>query len=421
MNSRRWDYKPRAERAAANPSALETRLLGAPRMRFLQELFGNSAQFPIANILLELLLEGPADYMRAPDLYTITLAGLTQAYFLSRWQTTAHPRRFLGNLIGPALYTVVEAALEGPRFFNAPHHLAYWGFALVVGTLQTLRPHLPRTLAALALILEDMTRASILFVMYAIFEAATNPQQTTSFAAFFEDRSHQFVALVTLLLGLGIGLSSLTAQHYLALLRQTSAQLKTYSEWLLGRDLLGKAITDPGALTLTRRERTVLFMDIRGFTRWSEARSPEEVVTMLNRYYRVTEMILTAYPVIKFKFTADEAIAVFPTAVEAVSAARELTARVSQLLTAQNLGAGIGLHTGQVVEGLLGSAGVKFYDVIGDTVNTAKRIESAARAGQVLVSETTRAAIGETMRVGAPHQIAAKGKDAPLTVYTLNQ
>jgi hypothetical protein len=50
-----------------NTSLLETRLAGTPRSRFLQELFGNSAHFPIANVLLETLVEGPLNYMRAPD------------------------------------------------------------------------------------------------------------------------------------------------------------------------------------------------------------------------------------------------------------------------------------------------------------------------------------------------------------------
>ena len=57
-------------------SRLEERLTGTPRTRFFLELFGNSAQFPIANSLLELLLEGPADYLRAPDLYAILFASV---------------------------------------------------------------------------------------------------------------------------------------------------------------------------------------------------------------------------------------------------------------------------------------------------------------------------------------------------------
>lgn len=399
--------------------SVESRLAGTPRFRFWQELFGNSAQFPIANILLEMLIEGLAPYLRAPDAYAILLAAVTQAYFLSRWQLTAHPRRFWGNLIGPALYTLLEATIEGPAFFVRPHHLAYWGFALAFGVLQSARLRLSGIFNAVVLIFEDIARAGILLVMYAVFETFANPQQTISLTTFFADTAHQFVALAIPLLGLSVALANLTAQRYLDLLRRTSAQLKTYSEWLLGRDLLNRIVADPAALTLTRHERAVLFMDIRGFTRWSETRPPEEVVAMLNHYYYLTETALAHHAAIKFKFSADEAMAIFVSARQAAAAALELREQVNLMLSDQQLGVGIGLHTGLLVEGLLGSAGVKFYDVIGDTVNTAKRIESAAGAGEVWISENVRQAMGETAGLGPSRQITAKGKEEPLTVHRL--
>lgn len=400
-------------------SPLETRITGSFFTRFWLELFGNSAHFPIANILLELLIEKPLEYLRAPDLYAIITASLVQAYWLTRWQTTPHPRRFWGNLIGPALYTLVESLLEGPRFFSAPHHLAYWGFALAIGALQALRPRLPAIFSASIIVIENVTRTSTLFFMYAIFETHANPTQTSSLDAFFSDASHQFIGLAVLFLGFAIGLANLTTDRYLALLRQTTAQLRTYSEWLLGRDLLGQAFLNPFALSLTRRERTVLFMDIRGFTRWSEAQSPETVVNLLDKYYQVAESILARHGTIKFKLSADEVMAVFATVEAAIYAALELRAQVNQSLSNYHLGVGIGLHSGLLVEGLLGSAGVKFYDVIGDTVNMAKRIESAAHPAEVLISEDIRNMIGQTFRTGIKREIDAKGKENPLAVYPL--
>lgn len=401
-----------------NPAAPETRLSGTPRTRFLLELFGNSLQFPIANILLEMLLEGPAEYLFVPDLYTILFAGVTQAWALSRWENGPKPRRFLGNLIGPALYTAIEAALEGLRFFEAPHHLAYWGFALAIGIFQSLRRRCVGLPNAVALVLENVTRAGILLAMYVVFEILTNPKYVSA-AIFFADPSHRFVALATLLLGLSLGLSSLTGQRYLDLLKQTSAQLQTYSEWLLGRDLLGKLLADPQALTLTRRERAVLFADIRGFTRWSETRAPEEIVALINRYYGAAETVLSHGQAIKYKFSADEIMAVFPDAASAAVAARELRDTIATLLVEKQLGAGIGIHAGTLVEGLLGSGGVKFYDVIGDTVNTAKRIESAARAGEILISQAAAATLPATLHCGERREIAAKGKEVPITVFVL--
>jgi len=400
-----------------NTSPIESRLSATPRTRFLLELFGNSAQFPIANILLEMLLGGPLAYFLEPDLYIILLAALAQAYWLSRWENSARPRRFLGNLIGPALYTLIEAALEGLKFFEAPHHLAYWGFACVIGLLQALRwrgGNLPGPLNAAALVLENVVRAGILLAMYVLFELISNPKYT-SVMLFFADASHRFVALANLLLGLSLGLSSLTGQRHLDLLKQTSEKLNTYSEWLLGRDLLGRLIADPRALTLTRRERAVLFADIRGFTSWCEPRPPEEIVALINRYYDCAETVLKRHRAIKFKFSADEVMAVFPSASEAAAAARELKGEFAALLEPHDLGAGIGIHAGALVEGLLGSGGVKFYDVIGDTVNTAKRIEGAAAAGEILISESARGGLA----AGECREIQVKGKEAPLAVFVL--
>jgi len=70
------------------------------------------------------------------------------------------------------------------------------------------------------------------------------------------------------------------------------------------------------------------------------------------------------------------------------------------------------------VEGLLGSTNVRFYDAIGDTVNTAKRIENAAQAGQVLISEHVCEQVA-TVKLGAKRRIRVKGKAQPITVYDL--
>lgn len=398
-------------------TTLEKRIEGSPATRFFQEFFGNSAQFPIANILLELLLEGPQRYLGAPDAYAIALAATVQSFFLSRWQGGPHPRRLLGNLLGPALYTLIEVAMEGPRFFDSPNHLAYWGFAAAIGLLQSVRPLAPSTLRALLQVAEDVVRAGILLAMYAIFESATSDAFHTK--GFFADRSHQFVALATLFLGLSLGLANLTAQHYQRLLRETAARLRTYSEWLLGRDLLEKSMHDPGSLALRRHQRTVLFMDIRGFTAWSESRSPEVVVEMLNRYYHAAETTLASSPVVKSKFSADEMMAVFADPADAILVARRLRHEISGLLSGQGLGAGIALHCGALVEGLLGSMGVKFYDVIGDTVNTAKRIESAAASGELLISSAVVPALGADLQLGPRRLITVKGKEAPVEVYPL--
>lgn len=412
------DSDTSGRRQDALVSALDSRIAGSFRSRYEQELFRNSGQFPIANLLLELLLEGPA-VLLAPDIYTLIGATLLQAWVLTRWENTPEPRRFLGNLVGPAAYTAIEAFLEGTKFFAMPNHIAYWGFAAAVGALQAARSLAgPGALAGVLVVLENVVRAAILFAMYAIFESLSDGTQFSA-SVFFADRVHVFIALATLILGISVGLAALSEYGYLGLLRETSTQLQRYSEWLLGKDLLERVIADPKALSMSRRERAVLFMDIRGFTAWAERCAPETVVQALNAYYAAAEPVLRRHGAIKLKFSADEILGVFPDSRLAVACARELRECAREALLPAALMAGIGVHSGPVVEGLLGSAGMMGYDVIGDTVNTAKRIEGAAAGGEVLVSECVRLALGPATALGARREVVAKGKEVPIEVYPL--
>jgi class 3 adenylate cyclase len=87
-------------------------------------------------------------------------------------------------------------------------------------------------------------------------------------------------------------------------------------------------------------------------------------------------------------------------------------------LLKRELGAGIGIHTGWLVEGLLGGQNIRFYDVIGDTVNTAARIEKNAGAGEIWISEDTR--LNLPVRIpGVEKEITVKGKDQPIKVYSI--
>ena len=120
------------------------------------------------------------------------------------------------------------------------------------------------------------------------------------------------------------------------------------------------------------------------------------------------------HPPIKLKYTADEVMAVFADAAQAVTAGSRMLASTRKLLAASNLAAGAGVHCGQVVEGVLGGEGAKAYDFIGDTVNTAQRLCDAAAPGELLVSIVACDAAGL-----APMQqrdILAKGKREPLRV-----
>ncbi len=396
---------------------IEKHLQSSLMQRFWRELFRNTGQFPIGILLIEALTEGAA-YIAKPDMYVLIPSALVQAYWVAKQTQGQRAQRFLGNLIAPALYTIGEVAIEGMKFFESPHHVVYWFFAVTIGILQALQSEEKGFLSDILLVVENVARAQILFTAYVIFESYTNPAQTGTLFEFFQDASHQLIGLVTLLLGISVGLADVNARHTLLSLRETAETLKIYSEWLLGRNLLGRALDDPNSMQLQRQERTILFMDIRSFTRWSERRSPEEVASLMNDYYLAIESVLERSEVIKYKFTADEVMAVFLEPKEAVQAARELRRVVRKTLTLADLGAGIGIHTGPVVEGLLGGRNIRFYDVLGDVVNTASRIESAAGANEIWISQATHLQLSQ-ITIGREKEISAKGKENLVKVYAI--
>ena len=168
---------PRSGPTAASTSGdLTARIGGTLTGRIVQEFFSNSAHFPIANILLEMLRAGVGEYLLEADFYAIVAAAVVQAIVLGRSYHLRRPIPFLGNLVGPALYTVIEISAEGTAFFAGPHHLAYWGFALTIGILQSGRLRAAGRAGDALLVAENVARASILVVMYWIFEGFDNPK-----------------------------------------------------------------------------------------------------------------------------------------------------------------------------------------------------------------------------------------------------
>lgn len=396
---------------------LDVRLRGSRRGQVLEEFFTSSAHFPLVNIFLELLLKAPADYLLEPDPYALLAGAFVQALFLGSRQYAGRPQPFLGNLIGPALYTGVEFLFEGDGFFAASHHLAYWGFALAVGLTQQLQLAGDTRLRNAFILLESVVRSSIVLAMYIILEVAQDGYGSA--AEFLSDSPHLFISVVVPLLGVILGFARVTSAAYLRVLRETAGQLRRYSEWLLGPELLSRAVSDPRVLTLARHDRTVLFTDVRGFTRWSESRAPEQVVEMINTFYEAAEPVWVREAALKVKLTADEIMLVFQTPEQAVRAAVGLRSAMTPVLAPLGLGAGTGIHAGPVVEGLMGARERRAYDLLGDTVNTAKRLCDAARGGQILVSDAVRRCIAAGWATGTPLELRVKGKREALIVHPL--
>jgi len=175
---------------------------------------------------------------------------------------------------------------------------------------------------------------------------------------------------------------------------------------------------------------TILFADIRGFTRISEHAPPEKIVNLLNRYFSAMTDIIFAHGGTLDKYLGDGLMALFgaPTttpkdANNALSAAVAMQRRMIGINVElreegfSEIGIGIGLHTGEVTVGYIGSERRSEYTAIGDPVNTASRLESNAKGGQILVSEVTAKAAQSRYQLTPRDPISVKNREQPVPLF----
>jgi class 3 adenylate cyclase len=133
----------------------------------------------------------------------------------------------------------------------------------------------------------------------------------------------------------------------------------------------------------------------------------------------VAEKVIKQHHGHKPTFTADEVMTRFPSPQAALDTALKLQQELVPLLAKSNLAVGIGLHTGEIIEGLMGSDTTRKYDIIGDAVNTTKRLESAAGRGEIVVSETTYRALNRVLNAVETRTLQVKGKSDSLQVFAI--
>lgn len=179
---------------------------------------------------------------------------------------------------------------------------------------------------------------------------------------------------------------------------------------------------------------TVLFADIRGFTRLAEHAPPEQVVQLLNRYFSAMTDIIFAHNGTLDKYLGDGLMALFGApqatpqdAANAVAAAVQMQQRMldfNEELRAEGIDQitiGVGLHTGEATVGYIGSERRSEYTAIGDTVNLAARLESNAGGGQILLTEATARAASDTSYALRPRDpISVKNRVQPVPLYEVD-
>jgi len=183
----------------------------------------------------------------------------------------------------------------------------------------------------------------------------------------------------------------------------------------------------------SRVEATVLFVDIRGFTAISEEKEPEHIVELLNDYFtRVTDVVIKHGGHLN-KFVGDEAMAVFGTPVTnpqhaeaAVRAALEIQKNIAQLRQPTRtdgmvIQVGVGVNSGEILAGNLGSQKRMEYTVIGDNVNVASRLTSMAKPGEILISRQTYDLIQDKtrLRVEKRGKVPFKGRKKEVDIFNV--
>ncbi len=179
-----------------------------------------------------------------------------------------------------------------------------------------------------------------------------------------------------------------------------------------------------------KKEVTVMMTDLRGFTAMSEKLPPEEVVAILNRYLEVMTEIITKYHGTIIEFLGDGILILFGAPVtraddpqRAVACALEMQLAMAGVNKSNKpyghpeLKMGGGVNTGTVVAGNIGSEKRSKYGVVGTTINLTARIESYTVGGQILISESTRQACGDLLRIDDILQVKPKGIPHDIHIY----
>ena len=198
--------------------------------------------------------------------------------------------------------------------------------------------------------------------------------------------------------------------------------------------LADEILKDPESIRLggDRREVTVMFADIRGFTSIARKMEPEETVELLNRYFTVITEVIFRFEGTVDKFMGDCVMSVFgaPLRIEghlelglkaamAVKKAVEELNRVRSSEGGVALEMGIGLASGEVIAGNMGSMARMEYTAVGDTVNLASRLTDLASGGDILVSEFAFNALKGRVEAEEIKGVIIKGFEQPVTLYNI--
>ena len=214
-------------------------------------------------------------------------------------------------------------------------------------------------------------------------------------------------------------------------LREKEMIKRAFSRYV-AREVVDEILKDPEKLALTgeRRDVTVLFCDIRGFTPMAERLPPEQVVLVLNEFYDLMIDTTFKHDGTLDKFLGDAVMAIFGApmpqpdhSLRAIQTALAMQAGIAELSEKRvregkvPIRVGIGVSAGDAVAGTVGSEDRMEYTVIGDTVNLGSRLESIAKPGQILITQNTYQKVEGRVEARPLGTVKVKGKDEEVEIF----
>jgi len=224
-----------------------------------------------------------------------------------------------------------------------------------------------------------------------------------------------------------------TAYQYFVEGREKRKVSRLFGRYV-SRDVYAQLMAHPDLAELggTRREMTVLFSDIRGFTSVTERGDPEALVAQLNEYFsRMVAVVFRHHGTVD-KFVGDMVMALFGAPLDdadhadhAVAAAVDMVRELGELNQAWAAGGlpqldiGVGVNSGDMIAGNIGSSAIMSYTVIGDNVNLGSRLESLNKEykTRIIISDATRTRLSTAYELLPLGDVIVKGKSTPVAIY----
>lgn len=415
------DSKTRTVRAtfpAFNPEAGGYVRAGSGGFQVLMNYRGRSQQFQIVTLTEVLEQRFPADLMRDRIVLIGSTAESLKDLFYDPYSSnlTASSRTtgvvIHANLVSEILSTTLDRRPVLQTWSEAAEWVWILVCALAGAIISWQQRYLKRPFNIIGLIGVLVLAAGLL---------------SLSYLSFLSGWWIPIVPPVLALLGAAVAITGYVA-------RSATEMRRTFGRYLTD-EVVSSLLETPSGLQLggERRKVTILISDLRGFSAISERLPPEQVVTILNLYLGAMSDVISSYQGTTNEFIGDGIFVMFGAPIQreddaeraiacaiAMQAAMQAINQQNRQLGFPSLEMGIGINTGEMIVGNIGSQKRAKYTVIGNHANLAARIESYSVGRQILISEhTLKAAAPALIQISAQMRVEPKGIREPLSLYEI--